>query len=168
MNRIVNNLTKKLSKNDLLNEYFNTVSNDMKNLEDLIAKKECRRMLINESISFSDQTCIKIRFCSAVIEYENCGNIKEKLSKGRKIVSFFIHQGSMFELKTLSKNRVSQLLEGNLDFLTFAKYDILSELCKNSDLNKLIANIQQRETSSNKQLVPLKPHHSPILKNRKL
>ncbi len=131
-------LSRNLSKTENKEECSVIVSKDMKTLEDMICNKEKRRKLINDSISLDNQECIKIRFCSAVIEYEKCSNNKEKISKGRKIISLFIHPGSLFEIQNMSKIRVQQLLGQNLSFLTFAKYDVLSELCKNNDLRLIL------------------------------
>jgi len=85
----------------------------------------------------------KARFCSAMFDYENTRDRREKLSKARKIVANFIHPGSQFAVEVPAVVK-EDLLANNFEVLQPLKMGFLAELTVNEKLRKKIPGIWEK------------------------
>ena len=71
---------------------------EMKSLEKIILDRGKRQELILKLLPIKVDYSVKVRFCSAVREYERVADKVDRKAKARKIVSLFVQNGSMFQL----------------------------------------------------------------------
>ena len=88
----------RIGSKEKLRTFNPEVSEYVLSLEQILKDKTSRNVLIKGLVQEKSDLCVKIRFCAAVHEFEVTRDKTEKKSKGRKIVSLFIQNGSMFQL----------------------------------------------------------------------
>ena len=74
---------------------------DMLNLRKVLQNRFTRNRLINKLLPIKADYSVRIRFCSAVEEFESTKDKIEKKQKARKIVTMFVQPGSLFQLSNL-------------------------------------------------------------------
>ena len=107
---------------------------EMTQLRDIVRNRKHRNALINDLISETSNCLMKIRFCAAIEEYEiiPLQDKIERKAKARKIVSMFVHTGSMFQLSGIPHSIEQGLLNNekfdpNLSHLKAIFYEELSQ-----------------------------------------
>jgi len=79
------------------------ITEDMINLQRIISDKNHRQRLIELLLPLDGDSSVKVRFCSAVEEYQREKDKEERTRKGAHIVKTFVKQGSMFRLTGIPK-----------------------------------------------------------------
>lgn len=128
---IISTIKRRFSKNSCT-----FITEEMTFIDTLLKDKNQIHKLINDTIQYKGNLTVKIRFYIAVLEYENTENFIDKNIKGRKIISLFIENGSLFQIINLSKYKT--ILTDNTDILATVKYDILTELSTNYDFSQVL------------------------------
>jgi len=104
--------------------------NLMDRFQKVVLDRELREPLVEQLLaSHSDGGSAKIRFVTAVNEYERTTNKNEKIAKGRKIMSVFIQRDGIFQLSGLRVEDQDSTSE--LDNLLLIRTGISAELISN-------------------------------------
>jgi len=111
------------------------ITEDMINLQRIICDAGYRQRLVELLVPLDGESSVKVRFCSAVEEYQREKDKKLKKKKGYHIVKMFIKKGSMFRLKSVTKEQETSLRAKKYEVLETLKNVILDELV----LNKVVA-----------------------------
>ena len=128
------------SKEKMKFENATFASPEVELLINFMKDRKRRNLLVLELISERSNNSIKVRFCSAVAEFESVKDKFEKRAKGRKIVSMFIQNGSMFQLQGVPYQAEQSLITGkNFDELTAIKLLMIHDLAKCPTVLKLIS-----------------------------
>jgi len=130
---IIANLKRRLSKEQAI-----IITKDMSLVESILSDRAKMKKIVIETITYESDISTKIRFYSAIVEYEKTSKIIEKKMMGRKLVSLFVQNGSMFQITSLPINKVHELLNGKIEVLSQVKYDLLLELSLNVEFMKLV------------------------------
>lgn len=73
-------------------------------LRSILRQPKLLQQLIGRSMALHADMCMRLRFCSAVNEYQSTVDPAVKLAKARKIVAMFVQNGSMFQLDNLPRD----------------------------------------------------------------
>jgi truncated hemoglobin YjbI len=69
-----------------------------------LQERKLRQVLLNALLTQKSDSATKMRFCSVVEEFKNTANKRDRITKGRKIVSTFVVNGSMFQCSGVPKD----------------------------------------------------------------
>ena len=116
------------------------VASCIRELRVVIREKRKRHALVNEFLTESStERLLQIRFLGAMNEFLQEPDYKERIAKGRKIESMFLHSGSMFQLvyipKELNKKSTRSTLEKNLSSL---REFVELELAQSAEIAQLV------------------------------
>lgn len=129
------------------NMAFVATSDEMVRLDTVIHSEKGRQELVSKLIALPGDFVTKIRFCSAVEQYDSqTGESQEdrdrKLMQGVGICDMFLREGSVFYIQ-LSEARRDFIVEGNnFGHLVEAKREILLELSENPAVMQIVDDVE--------------------------
>jgi len=106
-------------------------TSDLSKLESYLQDRELRDEIINQLLSAHSDGPVKIRFVSAVNDYQNTPDQIVKQKKARNIVAVFVQEGSKFHLPDIPIAYEQDLVKSRFKNLLLLKELMLRELLKN-------------------------------------
>lgn len=116
-------------------------TDEMVRLEDMILSAKGRPLLIHDSLKLKGDIGVKVRFITAVDQYDEATSSEDKKRLGSKIVETFV-EGKMFHLTALDDELGQVLAEGRYGFLLDARRRVLEELSLDGEVMKIVDNIE--------------------------
>lgn len=130
------------------------LTEDMVNLQIVCRDRLMRNALIAKLLPENPQLSVKVRFCTAVEDYESLKDKVEKKQKARKIITSFVHSGSIFQINNFPSELEAALLADKLEVLEEAKIFFLEELTRTDlvrkELREILPQIQEMTIDTSK------------------
>lgn len=116
------------------------ITDGMLNLLTCIAHAETRKKLIHQLMAIKGGLSVQVRFIAAVEQYENTTNdLVEQRRLGEQIIAIFVEdETGRFAVTLHEDTRKFLAVEGFLNFLPYAKLEVLDELAKREDVMEMI------------------------------
>jgi hypothetical protein len=106
-------------------------ASDMVKLERALANRNVRNELINRLLSAHSDGTVRVRFISAVLDYERTVGKAEKLAKAKQICALFVRAGSKFHPPGIPIDIETEMEMTKFRKLVLVKEMMLQELLKN-------------------------------------
>jgi hypothetical protein len=104
---------------------------DSVKLETALKDREIRNELINQLLSAHSDGTVRVRFISAVLDYERTSNSVDKIAKAKQICALFVQEGSKFHLPGIPIDAENEMERTKFRKLVLLKEIMLRELLKN-------------------------------------
>jgi UPF0288 family protein (methanogenesis marker protein 3) len=95
-----------------------------------LMNREQRNELVDHLLGFHSDAAVKVRFLSAMNEYDATKDKKKKLLKGKAIVLIFFRENSVFRLEGIPENLETEIRKLKLEHLSKVKDIVSAELAR--------------------------------------
>jgi hypothetical protein len=104
-----------------------TETDEIRQLDLVLADREVRNELVMDLLAAHSDFVLPLRFIAAYNDYRCTSDRKERQMKGRKLLSTFFQPGSMFQLRSIPDEDLTQV---RTEHLGMVKNYFLSEMVK--------------------------------------
>lgn len=119
--------------------HFIAMTDEMIRLETVIQSEKGRKKLIDELLVLKGDFSVKVRFCYAIEQFDNCvGDDRERAALALSLIDMFVRDGGMFHVALSEVRKQAILVDGNFNQLLDAKREVLDELSKNENVMKFV------------------------------
>jgi hypothetical protein len=122
---------------------------DLVKLEMALKDRDIRNELINQLLSAHSYGTVRVRFISAVLDYERTSNSTEKSAKAKQICALFVQEGSKFHLPGIPLDAETDMERTKFRKLVLLKEMTLRELLKNPVVIQYLLDAEDHSVTRN-------------------